>query len=110
MSQDIASAELDMLRRDGRRVRVTVALGRPYQDAHLGAWRCPVRLDGMFSRLADIAGEDSLQALLLALRLVHQQLAHAEAQGAKLLSPGGRPEDPGCRFDLDSYFGGLGGP
>ena len=108
MNQDIARTELDVLWPDGRRVRVTIAVGQPYRDDLLRAWRCPVRLDGMFARLADIAGEDSLQALLLALRLAHQQLAYAEAKGAKLLFPGEEPDDPASGFDLESYFGGLG--
>ena len=72
------------------------------------AWRCPVRLDGLVSPMPDIGGDDSLQALLLALRVAHQQLAQAEAAGAKLLTVGGEPEDRDSGFDLKSYFGGLG--
>jgi hypothetical protein len=108
MNQDIASAEVDVLWPDGRRVRVSLGVGQPYKDTQAGAWQCPVRLDGLFPRLADIAGETSLQALLLALRLMHQQLAHVEAKGAKLLSPGEDVEDPDSGFELKSYFGGLG--
>jgi hypothetical protein len=108
MSQDIASAEVDVLWPDGRRGRVSLAIGQPYEDAQLHSWHCPVRLDGLFPRLPDIGGETSLQALLLALRLMHQQLAHLEARGAKLLSPGEDPADPDSGFELESYFGGLG--
>jgi hypothetical protein len=108
MSQDIASAEVDVYWPDGRRDRVSLGIGQPYQDTRLRSWHCPVRLDGLFPRLSDIGGETSLQALLLALRLMHQQLAHLEARGAKLLSPGEDPEDPDSGFELESYFGGLG--
>ena len=107
MSEDIACVELDVLWPDGRRVRATVAVGQPYHDDQWRAWRCPVRLDGLVPHLPDIGGEDSLQALLLALRVAHQQLAQAEANGAKLLNAA---EEPGREsgFDLRSYFGGLG--
>ena len=108
MNQDIASAEVDVLWPDGRRVRVSLGVGQPYKDTQARAWQCPVRLDGLFPRLADIAGETSLQALLLALRLMHQQLAHVEAKGAKLFSPGEDVQDPDSGFELKSYFGGLG--
>jgi hypothetical protein len=108
MSQDIASAEVDVLWPDGRRDRISLGVGQPYKDAQLRAWCCPVRLENLFPRLADIAGETSLQALLLALRLMHQQLAHVEAKGARLLSPGEDAEDPDSGFELESYFGGLG--
>jgi hypothetical protein len=106
MSEDIARTELDVLWPDGRRVRTTVAVGLPYHDGHLRAWRCPVRLDGLVSHMPDIGGEDSLQALLLALRVAHQQLAQAEATGARLLLVGEEPDDPESGFDLKSYFGG----
>jgi hypothetical protein len=56
--------------------------------------------------MPDIGGEDSLQALLLALRVAHQQLAQAEATGARLLLVGEEPDDPESGFDLKSYFGG----
>ena len=108
MSEDIARTELDVLWPDGRRVRATVAVGLPYHDGRMRAWRCPVRLDGLVSHLPDIAGEDSPQALLLALRVAHQQLAQAEATGAKLMSVGDEPDNPESGFDLKSYFGGLG--
>jgi hypothetical protein len=106
MSEDIARTEFDVLWPDGRRLRATVAVGLPYHDGQMRAWRCPVRLDGLVSHLPDIAGEDSLQALLLALRVAHQQLAQAEARGARFLSVGKEPEDPDSGFDLKSYFGG----
>ena len=76
--------------------------------ANGGLWRCPVRLDGLVPPPPDIGGVDSLQALLLALRVAHQELVHVESAGAKLLSLGEAPDDPESRFDLRSYFGGLG--
>ena len=54
------------------------------EDIAWRAWRCPVRLDGLVPPLPDIGGEDTLQALLLALRVAHRELAQVEATGAKL--------------------------
>ena len=61
-----------------------------------GAEHSSVRLDRLFPRLADIAWKTSLQALLLALRLMRRQRAHVEDV-----------EGPDSGFELESYFGGL---
>src|SRR4026207_343556 len=103
MNNVVAQAELDVVWPNGRRVPVVVAIGQPYRDEGLLAWRCPVSLEGLSSKLPDVTGEDALQALLLALQLAHNELAGAEAGGAGSLNHG-RPDDRSEVFELSHYF------
>jgi hypothetical protein len=105
MNTVVAHATLDVLWPDGRRTPVVVAIGQPYHDAEMRAWRCPVTLQGLARQPPDIAGEDSLQALLLALRLAHYELAGVRSRGARLVQAGADPHDPEEGFDLEPYFG-----
>lgn len=99
----IAELKLSGLRADGRIVPITASLGQPYQaEQH---WRCPVSLIGIDERLPDIAGEDSLQALCLGLRLLGMRLADFLAKGGRLFNEGGGPEGPGTELPLEAYFG-----
>jgi hypothetical protein len=104
MSQDIASLELDACWPDGRRDRIRVSVGAPYRDPVPGAWRCPVRLDGLYAELRPIAGEDSLQALTLALGLIHRLLSDVTERGARLMHPPASALAPAEEFQLDTYF------
>src|SRR5689334_9449060 len=78
------------LRRGGRRVgRVTVSLGRPVRapdPAPTDPWWCTVRIAGAGIDLErPIAGDDSLQALLLALEFAADILPEeAGTLGAQL--------------------------
>jgi hypothetical protein len=104
MGEDIAFTELDALWPDGRRDRIRVGVGQPYYDGALQAWRCPVHMDGLHDGLQAIAGEDSLQALSLALELVHELLAAASQRGARLVHPGASPEGRDHDLEVASYF------
>jgi hypothetical protein len=101
----VAHIELDVLWPDGRRTTVTLRIGQPYQDIELRGWRCPVSLQGLSRQPPDLGGEDSLQALLLALRFAHYELGGAILRGGRLLYPGADPSDPDATFDLETYFG-----
>jgi len=57
---------------------------RPYR-ATSGEWRCPVAMSGLEERLPDMAGEDSLQALCMALSTVRVLLEHFVEQGGRNL-------------------------
>lgn len=106
--QPIAELKLSGVRADGSVVPITAAVGPPYrQERH---WRCPISLVGIDDHLADIAGEDSLQALCLGLRLLGLRLADFLARGGRLFVEGGGPDDPDTELPLDAYFGTLGGP
>jgi hypothetical protein len=109
MMQSIAELRLSGVRADGSVVPITVSVGQPYQ--HERHWRCPISLVGIDDHLADIAGEDSLQALCLGLRLLGLRLADFLARGGRLFVEGSGPDDPETELPLAAYFGTLaGGP
>jgi hypothetical protein len=66
-----------------------VCVGRPYllTNTEHEAWRCPVSVDPLSPNLPDIFGEDSWQALWLAISLVHSQLADFVRAGGHLHYP-----------------------
>jgi len=64
--EEIASSQYVFRSSDGSERLVHLRIGRPYVDGG-NAWACPVELAGFERRYADVVGEDSLQALSLAL-------------------------------------------
>ena len=59
----------------GERIIVTLRLGRPSRSSDVD-WACPVALEGLRRRLADIHGVDSFQALMLAQGLLRQLMGN----------------------------------
>ncbi len=97
----IAEEKLVCLWPDGRRIGLHVRIGRPYVVDDLEA-RCPVAPDGLHGDLRDVSGGSSLQALVLALRLVRTLLRDVVDRGGKILLEGEGADDTG--IDLDTYF------
>lgn len=62
-------------------------------------WVCSVELEGLESHPVQIRGEDSLQALTLALEFVRKHLEGCRARGGRVLLPSSGEERP-----LDTYF------
>jgi hypothetical protein len=100
---EIATLELVALHTDGRRVPFTLRLDAP-EEAPNGEWQCALRLEGLFDDLTPVSGDDSLQALCLALLLTARLLRGFVAGGGRLLDPLGGDED----WPLEAYFGWLG--
>lgn len=80
----------------GEKKRVSVKIGTPYAED--GAVACPVSLS-LYDPLPDIRGEDSVQALSLALSLVRQLLGYVNEDGGQVLHLDGDP------IDLDVWLG-----
>jgi len=62
-----------------------MTVGKPYADS--GCTRCPVSLDPLYERLCDVAGEDSWQALQLAMEFVERLLKSEVEKGSRLFWP-----------------------
>jgi len=77
---------------------VVIRIGRPYQVSDV-EWACPVVIEGLHSRLPDIHGIDSFQALMLALNLVRSLLEGFVEEGGKLSWP-----ESGEEVSVDSLF------
>ena len=103
-SENIVQTSIDCVAPTGERFTASVEIGRPYclPDGH---WACSVRIRGLYDNLADIHGEDSLQALCLAASLVRLLLRALMEDGGRLLHP-----NTNDSYDLDATFGSLGTP
>lgn len=105
-SEIIATTELTCIRPTGERLNCLVEIGKPYQ-AETGEWSCPLSLGELYPKLPDITGEDSLQALCLALSLARQLLTHFFDAGGRILLAGTDSETH-REFPLDAYFSRIG--
>lgn len=98
----IAELELLEVAPSGRRSPVRVQVGRPRRFER-GGWACPVLITTIDERVRDIYGEDSMQALCLAVRFVHRMLHSVVERGCRLVDP-----QEGSDFPLEAYFGNVG--
>jgi hypothetical protein len=81
--EEVAGCDLRMVAADGAAREVRLRVGRPYKcDA--GEWACPVELRGFEPRYPDICGEDSLQALCLAIQLLRHRLHDFLEKGGRI--------------------------
>ena len=102
MADIVASTILDCVNSLGERNRVVVEIGLPYQAA-TGEWACPVAIRGLYDRLPDVRGEDSLQALCLAASLIRMLLSGFIEDGGKIFYG-----DSDSEYDLNSTFSQVG--
>lgn len=99
IERPVASASL-VLVREGRRTPVKVELGQPYVVNAIEA-RCPASLEGLDAQPPDVCGSNTVQAVTLALRLLHGRLLDQLDKGHTLLDGDGIPLD---RAGLDLLF------
>jgi uncharacterized protein DUF6968 len=99
---EIAVAEMSCVAADGTKFDARIAVCRPYR-ATTGEWRCPMAMSGLQEALPDMAGEDSLQALCMALSTARSLLEHFVEQGGQLFYRGND-----SRFDIAATFGHIG--
>jgi hypothetical protein len=59
---------------------VTIRIGAPYRVDDV-QWSCPVALEGLYERLADISGVDSFQCLMLAQKVIRTLLEGVVEEG-----------------------------
>ncbi len=76
----VASLTIDALSADGRTFVIVAEVGTTYRR-HTGDGACPLALTGLFEHLMDQQGEDSLQALCMALMLVQMLLEGFREKG-----------------------------
>ncbi len=95
----IATLDLVELTSSGKRSFVRVEVGRPRLNDQ-GSWACPVLISTIDEKVRDIQGEDSMQALCLALSFAHDMLQSVLNRGSRLLYPQEETD-----FALDAYFG-----
>jgi hypothetical protein len=96
----VAGISIDAVSPKGEAFVVTLQIGTPYQ-LETGEWACPLALGGLYDQLADTRGEDSFQALCLAIALAQNLLQSFRDEGGRLLSGS---DD----FPLEAYWFGSG--
>lgn len=84
----------------GERFNVIIRIGQPYPVNDV-SWACPVGVDGIDTRLADMHGIDSWKAMLLAVGLVRSRLEHFLETGGKLYWH----DEPSLAIGLQDIFG-----
>ena len=98
MTTAIAEREVIYVRPNGERIAVTLRIGKPYRASDVD-WACPVAAEGLYFKLADIHGIDSLQALALAQKLLLQLMAGAIEDGGSF-----RNVDDDSPIDIRQLF------
>jgi len=76
---------------------VNICIGQPYQKEE-GYWSCPIQLKGLFEDLAEVNGEDSFQALMLAQNLARTLLNALVEKGWNVYG------DENKEVDVDTLF------
>jgi hypothetical protein len=99
MKTSIASTRLLLHDPQGPPRPITVDIGRPYALGESEA-ACPVAIAGLLDRLHDVHGEDTLQALALAVQLVRRLLGDFVAKGGRLTHPDGTDFEPMSCFGV----------
>lgn len=84
--QSTVERSFDLVKPSGEKIRFTVSYGPVYQRDRL--FFCPVRFAGWANPPPDIQGDDSLDALLQAVRLVHAILRDFIDHGGRVLYAG----------------------
>jgi hypothetical protein len=96
----IAQLKLVKVVADGRRIPVEVTVGQPFHELDRDMWCCQVQLAGIDDRVRNICGDDSLQALCLALRCIRSQLETVIQLGGRVIDA-----EEGTDIPLEAYFG-----
>lgn len=101
-AEEVAGLSLIAVRPTGE-VPFRVKVMKPVQERD-GTWSCSVQMQGLYDPpLMPIVGEDSFQALALALGMLRVQLF-------SVASKGGLRNTDGSDFALEAYFPPLDAP
>lgn len=100
---EIAATTITGVTAAGEHIAISVTIGTPYRETtDPEVWRCPVAVFPLYGRLADIAGNDSLQALCLATRLAFSLLHDFKSKGGRLLLA--KEDGEETEFPVDAYL------
>lgn len=116
MSAWIAEQEVTFVHPGGERIDGVIGIGMPFPGPPNAT--CTYSLDGMYPHREPsrhIAGEDTLQALLLTVRFVGHQLQHFRSKGGRVVYRTEGPVDPSASDEdggdidvpLEATFGPL---
>ena len=94
----IVTLDLVEITAEGERLPIRIEIGRP-QPNGLNDWACSIWVKSVDDEMRNVFGADSLQALILGLRLVGVHLGSILKQGSRLIDPKDEKD-----FPLQIYF------
>ena len=99
----VASTKFTGVRSNGERILIQLDIGKPYLRGKHGTddWACPVSLTPLHRNLADIASNDPVHALCLAISLALQLLGAFREDGGRL------EYDDGTEVPLEAFACGI---
>jgi hypothetical protein len=83
-AKTVAAITIDAVSPEGRAFLIELKIGAPFQ-CKTGEWACPVTVNGLANRPQEAHGEDSYQALCLAISFAQNLLQDFRKKGGKLL-------------------------
>jgi len=95
----VCECDVVFIHADGTRSPGRIWVNRPRRSG-AGSAECSVGIDGLHPALPPVAGADTLQALVLALRLIGALLHDFVGRGGKIRLPNCEAE-----LELGAYFG-----
>lgn len=102
MNDPIATQDLIFEKSSNGKFPVSIKIGTPYEvkDGNGTDFaRCPVLIKGLDKKTHDVAGDNTFQALTLAIAHVRNMLQYFVEDGGKIYYKDGITE-----FDFSSYF------
>lgn len=93
----VSSTRMRGIASSGREFDIIVSVGKPFKDTEAKSWKCSVKIDPLYKRIADARGSDSFHALRLATELIVTLLGDFVEKGGRL-----QCED-GTEFMLSAY-------
>ena len=99
---NMVETPIDCLGPNDQRYTLVVEIGQPYRVQEM-EWACPVKIRGLYDRLPDVRGVDSLQALCQAASLVRSLLEGYVENGGKLVHV-----DTNDTYALEPTFSAVG--
>lgn len=94
----IAKRELVSVSQDGGKTKISIEIEAPFESQ--GHFTCQINFIGLFDRRHQIHGDDSMQALCLAIRFANSLLENVVQEGGKFLYP-----DDGSEVDNEFLLG-----
>lgn len=85
MNDHLAQRTLFLKNPNEKVKEVILSIGHPYKKDD-DTWACGIGLTGLYPNLADVCGEDSFQALMLAQKLAKTLLIDFVDKGGKIYS------------------------
>lgn len=102
MNEPIAKLDLILLKPSGEKLPISIQIGTPYEikdEKGADFARCSVSINGLYKKPHDVAGEDTFQALTLAIAFIQDTLKSFVDDGGRIFFEDGKTE-----FEFRPYF------